>query len=358
MENNRKDEDIIDIRKIVIKIWHRRKVFKKVLPIVFLVSCVFILFVPRYYTCSVMLAPELENSMSGSSLSSLASSFGVNLNSGMTTDAISPLLYPDLMASTDFIVNLFPVKVTTDEGDLSVDYYTYMLRHQKESIWGIPFRWVMGMVKNVVEMFVGKDERPVSDGEVNAFRLSEEQRSVVDMISEKIQCSIDKKTDVITITVQDQDPLICASLADTVSARLQKFITDYRTNKARIDMEYYEKLTKEAKADYEEALELYGHYSDANLNVIRKTAELRQTDLENAMQLKYNTYSALNTQYQAAKAKVQERTPAFTTLQGATVPLKAAGPKRMLFVMGMLFLACIGVSVYILKDDFLRQLKK
>ena len=358
MENNRKYEDIIDLRKIVKKIWHRRKLFKKVLLIVFFVSCVFILFVPRYYSCSVMLAPEVENPMSGGTLSSLASSFGVNLNSGMTTDAISPLLYPDLMASTDFVVSLFPVQVKTDDGELSVDYYTYILKHQKESIWGVPFKWIMSGVKAVIDLFVEEDELTVADGKVNAFRLSEEQRNVVDLISGKIQCSVDKKTDVITITVEDQDPLICASMADTISARLQRFITDYRTNKARIDMEYYEKLTKEAKADYEEALERYGHYADANLNVIRKTTELKQTDLENEMQLKYNTYSALNTQYQAAKAKVQERTPAFTTLQCATVPLKAAGPKRMLFVLEMLFLACIVVSVYVLKDDFLRQLRK
>lgn len=60
-------------------------------------------------------------------LSSLASSFGVNLSSGMSTDAISPLLYPDLMASTDFVVSLFPVKITTEDGELSIGLlYLYM----------------------------------------------------------------------------------------------------------------------------------------------------------------------------------------------------------------------------------------
>lgn len=48
----------------------------------------------------------------------------------------------------------------------------------------------------------------------------------------------------------------------------------------------------------------------------------KQDDMENDMQLKYNAYSAMVTQYQAAKAKVQERTPAFTIVKGAAVPIK------------------------------------
>jgi uncharacterized protein involved in exopolysaccharide biosynthesis len=56
------------------------------------------------------------------------------------------------------------------------------------------------------------------------------------------------------------------------------------------------------------------------------------------------------TQLEAAKAKVLERTPVFTVIKGADVPIKPAGPKRMLFVAGMLLLTFIGTSAYILLD--------
>ena len=79
----------------------------------------------------------------------------------------------------------------------------------------------------------------------------------------------------------------------------------------------------------------------------------KQEDLENDMQLKYNAYTAMTTQYQAAKAKVQERTPAFTIVKGAAVPIKATGPKRMIFVLGMMILAFILSTLYIIKDDLL-----
>ena len=68
------------------------------------------------------------------------------------------------------------------------------------------------------------------------------------------------------------------------------------------------------------------------------------------MQLKFNTYSTLNTQLQAAKAKIQEKTPAFTLIQGASVPIKASEPKRMFFVLGMTIFAFVLISIYVLKD--------
>ena len=47
-------------------------------------------------------------------------------------------------------------------------------------------------------------------------------------------------------------------------------------------------------------------------------------------------------------ASAQEKTPAFTTLKSAIVPVKPAGPKRMLFVAGMLILASVVTSGLIL----------
>lgn len=350
-ENNQ--PEVIDIRKIVRELIGRKRLFARNLLVAFILSCLYIVFVPRYYTSSVRLAPELEGTSAGGSLSSLASSFGVNLGAAQTSDAISPMLYPDLLASSDFIVSLFPIRVTTDEGDLSTTYYEYMQKHQKTSPWSFPFRWLK---KQLSFKSAGK-KTSAGDG-INAFRLTEVQKDVVDLMTDKIDCSVDKKTDVITITVTDQDPLISATMADSIKARLQKFITDYRTNKARIDMEYYEKLTGEALREYQEATRQYVDFADANTDIVLESYRAKQNDLENAMQMKYNTYSAMFTQLQAAKAKVQERTPAFSILQGATVPVKPAGPKRMLFVLAMLFVTFVGTAVYILKDEFLKQLSQ
>ena len=69
------------------------------------------------------------------------------------------------------------------------------------------------------------------------------------------------------------------------------------------------------------------------------------------MAMKLNTYNAMNSQLQASRAKLQERTPSFTVLSGASVPIKPAGPKRMIFVAAMLFLTFLGTAFYLVKDD-------
>jgi uncharacterized protein involved in exopolysaccharide biosynthesis len=96
--------------------------------------------------------------------------------------------------------------------------------------------------------------------------------------------------------------------------------------------------------------------ADASTHVSLRSVELKMEDMENDMQLKFNAYTTINTQLQAAKAKVQEKTPAFTVLKGAAVPVKPAGPKRMLFVAAMLILAIMITAITSCKDYLLRFL--
>jgi len=77
--------------------------------------------------------------------------------------------------------------------------------------------------------------------------------------------------------------------------------------------------------------------------------------LENEMQLQYNNFTATSAQVLAAKAKVQETTPSFTTVQSATVPLKPSGPRRLVILAVCLFLAALGTTIYALAKE--HQLK-
>ena len=346
----KKELEVIDLRVVFKKIYERRRLFIKVLPIVFVLSCAFILCLPRYYQSTLSLAPEIGGTSGlGGTLGSLASSFGLDLGSMETTDAINPMLYPDLMEDNGFVVGLFDIKVKSKDGEIACSYYDYLLKHQKRPFWQYAIAWVKKLLP--------KDEEPVINkgNKLNPYVLSKRQDEICKLIRDKVSISIDKKTAVISISVEAQDPLICKTVADSVKERLQTFITNYRTNKARIDEKHYKNLVEEAKADYEKARRLYGSYADSNMEMVLESYRAKQTDLENDMQLKYNTYTTLMTQYQMAKAKVQERTPAFTLVQGAAVPIKPAGPKRMLFVAGMCLLAIILLSLYSIKDVILKE---
>lgn len=345
---NKKELEVIDLRVIFSKIWSGRKLFYKVLPVTFVLSCAYILCIPRTYTSSLSLAPEMSNSAGmGGTLGSLASSFGIDLGNIETTDAINPMLYPDLMDDNGFVVGLFGIKVKSLDGEISCNYFDYLQKHQES-----PF-WVTAI--NSIKKLLPKKGDPLAKhgkaGERDPYILSRSQNDVAETIRGNITISFDKKTAVISISTKAQDALIAKTLCDSVKERLQVYITNYRTNKARVDEQYYKKLLGEAKHDYECARQLYGSYADANTDVTLVSFRAKQEDLENDMQLKYNTYSTIMAQYQAAKAKVQERTPAFSVVKGAAVAVKATGPKRMIFVLAMLFLAFVFTSLYIAKED-------
>lgn len=344
MTEETKDKNIIDLGEIFRTLLAKKKTFFIMWPIVFVLSCLWIFPQPRYYTCEVSLAPETVGEDVGG-LAGIASNFGINLG-GTGNDAIYPTLYPDLMESNAFVVDLMSIKVKTEDGSVNTDYYTYLKKYQKKNWLTQPFTDAMISIK---KMFVEKKAEPKgSPKELDPFMLSEYDFGLVEKVKKSITCSVDKKTDVITISVKDQDRVICATLADSVREKLQKHITEYRTKKTRIDVEHYQELTDSANLEYRSAVNEYALFCDANQDIILQSQQSKRDELENEMQMCYNTYQAMKTQLEAMKAKLQERTPAFTTLKTATVPVKPAGPKRMIFIAAMLLLSTFGNILYIL----------
>lgn len=336
----KKELKIIDVNDIIKKLWAGKMLYVKSLPIAFVVSYIFILGFPRYYSTDIKLAPELGESSMNSTLGSLASSFGFDLDNLQTNDAITPLLYPDLMEDNGFVTSLFNVQVKSQDGSIKTTYHDYLAKYQKPVIWTIPLSWVGSLFKG--------EEQKVAAGTGDPYYLSKKEDGIAAVIRDNIKINFDKKTAVIGISIKDQDALICRTIGDSIKERLQNFITNYRTSKARIDYEYYQKLTKEAKENYDKARQQYGRTADTYTRAAMKSTQLKLSSMESDLQLKYTTYTTLNTQLEAAKAKVQERIPAFTVVKGASVPIKPSKPKRMIFVAFALLLTFACTSIYIL----------
>lgn len=328
-----------------------RRLYYLVMSITFVLAVIYAMSLPSIYRCTVMLAPELSSSSRSGSLSSIASSFGIKLGSGTmgNSEALFPTLYPDLMNSVAFRTSLFPITVQREDDSTHtvMTYYDYLSTGQKRPWWSEGINAFFGAINSLFPQKEKKEEPT----EVNPFRLTKKQYAVAKAISKKIVCDVDKKTLVITIDVVDQDPLIAATMADSVQVRLQKFITDYRTHKARVDLEYNQKIYEEAKDLYEKARRKSAAFSDANQKLFLESVRSERTKLENEMQLQYRNYSQIATQLQLAEAKVQEETPAFTILQPASVPLKKSGPSRKKIVLVFLFLGFVGATVYMLHKE-------
>lgn len=360
MEEKKENQgQVIDLFELCRKIFSHKKLFLKVWVVTFILSCIWIVPQPRSYMSSVSLVPESEEG-AASSLSSIASSFGFNIGNNESSDAYYPLLYPDVIASNEFIINLLQIPVaTSDEPNVRNTYYYHLTKGREKNILTAPFKKAKKKVSRFIkEMIEGSKPKKEYDpsGKIDPFRISEEDLDLIEALRNEIICDVDKKTMVITITVWDQDALVAAEMADSIRVRLQQFIVDYRTSKVRNDMEHYQKVIDKTYKEYQTAMQKYNKYCDSHMNTVMQSSLSERSNLENEMSLALNSYNTAKAQYQLCKAKVLEKTPAFTTLQKPFIAIRPMRPKRMLFVIAMLFLSTIATIGYIFKKEIKEQL--
>ncbi|MEG1839458.1 MAG: chain-length determining protein, partial [Bacteroidaceae bacterium] len=314
--------------------------------------------IPKEYEVKVTLAPEISNKGGGisGSMGALASMAGINLGSmAGGEDAISPELYPNIVGSIPFLVELFKVNVVTKKGDLNTSLYDYMDKHQRSTWWSYILAIPSEALSWTMSLFKEKEPKGSASDPVDAFCLTSDQAGIAKSLKKSITSSVDKKTGVITLVVTMQDPLIAAALADTVQSKLQQYITDYRTSKSRKDLIFTEKLYKEAKKKYYQAQQTYAAYSDGNMNVVMARYRTEEERLKDEMTLAYSVYNQVSQQLQMAKAKVQEITPVYTVVQPASVPLLASKPKKAIILIGFVFLAAFGTIAWILLKDMMKE---
>ena len=341
----------IDIVGLLKKILSEKRLLGIFVSAFAVIGIVVALSTPKKYTSMVVLAPELSNggAFSGS-LSSIASMVGVNIGASKNdADAIYPEIYPDVLTSSDFIIKLFDVKVQLEDGNVSKSYYNHLIEDAKIPFWNYPKIWL-------ARLFASDDKAQGGGKGINPFNLTKQQDQVLNAIRSNISCIVDKNTSVITISVTDLDRNVSAIMADTIQKQLQEYITVYRTQKARNDMEYTEGLYEKAKVEYNHAQQVYSSYADANEDLWLESFKSKRDELENEMQLRYNIYNQIAQQLQYARAKVQEQTPVFSVIQSASVPLKASSLPRSLIVLLYVFLGFVADALWILYlRDYIRK---
>lgn len=337
-ENDEQEIDWMDILRRIIAI---RKTLYKAAGVGVVLGIIIALSIPKQYTVTVTLSPEMNGDSKSGGLASLASSF---LGGGATSnspDALNATLAPDIVASTPFILELFNTKVQTLDGELDTTLVAY-LDEQKQPWWGYikaAPRMAIGAIKSLFT------ENTDTVTVLNPFQLTEDEFDKVDRLRKILSADVDTKTAKTTISVTLQDPKVTAIIADSVVAKLQQYIIDYRIKKAKEDCAYLEELYKERQQEYYEAQSKYAHYFDSNRNIAFQSVRAEQERLQNDMNLAYQVYSQVAQQLQVARAKIQEEKPVFAVVEPATIPLKPSGTSRIVILIGITILTilCIGV---------------
>ena len=359
-QNNHNDEEIeIDLIGILRKIIGIRKTIYKAAGIGLVVGIIVAISIPKQYTVKVTLSPEMGGSKGGG-LSGLAASFlgsGVSMNEG--TDALNASLSADIVSSTPFLLELSTMKIPALEGEtMTLNVYL----DEESSPWWSYVIGLPGMVIGGVKSLFTEEESesvPSDKANLGTIELSKKESEKIEALKKKILASVDKKTSMTTVSVTLQNPKVAAVVADSVVRKLQEYIIDYRTTKAKEDCLYLERLFKERQQEYYDAQKKYADYMDSHDNIILQSARAEQERLQNDMSLAYQVYSQVANQLQVARAKVQEEKPVFAVVEPAVIPLYPSGTSRKIYVLASIFLSvCIVISWKLLGEDILNKFKE
>lgn len=296
--------------------WSHLKQYILILPIAFVVFCGIILLVPRKYQCQVVLVPEAPITKS-------------ILNPNADEDAFLPTMYPEVVKGQAFILNLFNTPLTSQDGKFSGTYYEYLTK--------------------------GKGK---ADETFDPFYLTELQHKALKSAREDISCRVDNHTDLVRLSVMSKDRKISATVADSICSHLQAFMTEYRTSKQAENIRYYERMTTEAELEYLKASEEYGTFMDSHKGTTLQQYIQMGENLKHAAEIKFDVYADYQGKLQEARAQYQQRKPVFTIIEPASMPYRAAKPKRVVFVLLMTILTACCMALYYSKDILIDAIEK
>ena len=303
---------------------------------------------PNVYTAQVTVMPEIQTKGSGglSSLGSLAGLAGINIDNLSPSDAIRPDLYPSILQSVPFALTLLkqPVYSSILKTKLTLEQFTERMSSEG------PMGWTSNLLGN-------DNPTPSTQSDPanfsQAIQVTKEQDELIKTVQASASAVYDKKTGIITITASEPDPVVAATVTRLSLEYLTNYITTYRTEKSRKQVNFLRQQVAEAKNRYQSAEYSLSAYRDRNRNLFLQTAKIEEQRLQADYLLAQSVYNELSKQYEQAKIKVQEETPVFKTLEPPTVPLRKSGPKRTVIMIGFAVVGAFIALVFM----FIRRIR-
>ena len=353
------DEAGIDIMELISKLWKRRTMIIKWCIAGAVIGLIAGFSIPKTYKAGVTLVPEVQQ-RTGSGVSTIASMMGVNLNNSV--DAIDAEMYPDVVHSTSFIMQLFDLPVTFERKDsvITTSLLEYMKEYQRRPWWtsvtGFPFKvlgWCIDLVKPA------KEETETVSESLDPNNLPKKERMVVGYFAHNLMVNVDKKSLKTQMSLEMQDPLVVATVMSAVTENLKTYMTDYRTSKARQDVANLERICAQRKADYYKAQQAYAAYIDSNKNVYRQSDNAERDRLQQEMHLAYQVYSQVATNLEGSRIQAEQAKPVFVIVHDVAVPIRKAAPSKAKLLVIFTFLAgCCAAGWILFGQDLWKNFKE
>lgn len=339
---NKQEETEIDLIEVIRKLWAKRKFILKVTVVFMAFGVLIALFSPKEYTAGCTMVPQIGEKTTGGNLSGLAAMAGINLGSNSGGDVLMPNVYPKILSSVPFQKELMQTEIKFEDYEQPVrllDYYTGE-EYRKFSLLGTIKKYTIGLPGLILGALSKEEATPgLPDSASSGIQsLSKEEDDCMKILANLVTLTVNDKEGYITLSASMPEPVAAAQLAYKVQVLLQKYVTEFKIEKARANLEFIEERYADAKSEFERKQEELAEFRDANRNFASAVAKTTEERLSNEYAVVLGVYSELAKQREQANIQVKEDTPIFAVVEPVTVPTERSKPKRALICVAFTFL--------------------
>ncbi len=342
-------EQEIDLIALIKRLWKKR-MFVIYVTLAFMVLGLMIaLFSKKEYTATTVFVPQTSRQGVSSSMSSLASLAGINLGQVGGGESLSPAIYPQLLSNVDFIKELMYTPIKFEEWPEKVtlfDYYTNE-DYNKPTFFGTVKKYTLGLPGVIIKAIKGSNKEEAdsaaADGPLPVF--TEKEYACKQVLTNLVSITINDKDGYVELSASMPEPVAAAEVATAAFNLLEKYITEYKIEKAKATLDFVNDRFAEAKADFEEKQKELASFRDANRMLTTATSQIAQERLEREYELANTIYTELARQKTQVELQVKEDTPVLSVVQPVVVPFEKSKPKRAIILIAFTFLGgCLGCA--------------
>lgn len=357
IESIEDEERPIDLIGEMKSLWRERATIFKVAGTVIGIGLIVFLFSERLYNSNITLMPEVQDPESASS--QLLRQYGgmLGISGGVTnsSETISVDLYPEIVESTPYQLELIQEELYFAEYDTTVSLFTYYHEIREPPFFDRAgtFLWNMtfGLPGTIKGLFSSNSsERPDVNFEAykekeGPFDLDGRISQVINFTSGLISVEQQPQTGFILISAELPDAVASAQLVKAVKKQLTEYVTEYRTEKVMADLKYIRVQYNTAKERFQQAQDSLASFRDRNMNLATARAQTQEQRLQAEYDLRFQVYNSLAQRLEQSKLKVQEETPVFSTLEPVKIPGAPSSPNATRILLGSIFLGLfLGVT--------------
>ena len=355
------DDDEIDLMVLAKTFWKGRWTVIVTLLLGGVIGVFVAMTTPNEYTATTIMVPQTSGkSSSMGSLGGLAALAGIDLNSASQSGDMSPILYPKILSSIPFKLELMNTPVQFKDFEKPISLFDYIAKNKKTSTLGTLKKYTIGLPGVIALAIKGEKPKPELPKRVRnqPIMLTEDQYRVSKALDNIISLEVDAKQGYLTLTVVMPEALVAAQLAQKAQELLQQNITDFKIQKAKEDLEFIQGRYNEAQAKANGYQINIAQKTDQYKDLTSAVPQVQATRVQTKYGIASTVYQELAKQLEQAKIQVKKDTPVFTIVEPVSVPLEKSKPNRLLILLIWIFVGGIIGTGIVFGKGFIAGAKK